>query len=165
MTFPRAGALAFAACLVTPLAAEAQSLCLFSESGSVMRLMEDCVTDRSVEIPDGFTLDGDGHEIVAVDPSGLGFRGAVVVARGARASIINTRVTAAMLSGGCPKGDIVRGIYFDGASGEIRGNRVVGVFREPLTCDEGNAIDVRNRQMAGPPSTRSEERRVGKGCM
>ena len=137
MPLLRAGALACAVLLLTPLAAGAQSLCRFSEDGWVMRLLDDCVTDESLEIPDGYTLDGDGHEIVAIDPDGQSFLGAVVIARGARASIINTHITTAMLSGRCPTTENrLRGIYFDGASGEIRANRVTGVYRAPLTCDE-----------------------------
>ena len=154
MAFARTAVLACAVCLLTPLAAGAQAPCRFSESGLVMRLMADCVTDQSIEIPDGFTLDGDGHEILAVDPAGHAFRGAIVVARGVRASIIHTTVTAAMLAGECPTSEHrLRGIYFDGASGEIRDNRVIGVFRAPLSCEEGNAIEVRNRQIDGLPAS------------
>ena len=118
-----------------------------------MRLGADCITDYSIEIPDGMTLDGAGHAIVAVDPAGPSFRGGVVVARGTSSSIVNTTVTAVALTGGCPAWENrLRGIYFDGASGTIRGNDVVGIYRGPSACDEGNAIEVRNRTLDGPPS-------------
>src|SRR5215207_7309227 len=132
--------------LAAPAAARAQSTCRFDDVGDVRRLTADCVTDRTIEIPDGYTLDGSGFEIAAVDaPNGRAFRGAVVAARGTTASIINTTVTTVSLSGGCPSGENrLRGIYFDGASGDISGNTVTAIFRGPLPCDEGLGIEVRN---------------------
>lgn len=133
-------------CFAAPLSARAQSSCDFIDSGNVLRLTADCVTDSTIDVPDGYTLDGAGFEIAAVDtPGGRPFRGAVVAARAGTASIINTTITTVSLSGGCPAGENrLRGIYFDGASGEIIGNTVIAIFRGPLPCDEGLGIEVRS---------------------
>jgi hypothetical protein len=46
----------------------------------------------------------------------------------------------------------LRGIYFDGASGEIQ-NNTVSVSRPAIDCAEGNGIEVRNRAQEGQPTT------------
>lgn len=141
--------------LALPAAAQAQSDCrLAPPSGSVIKLLGDCTTQVSFVIPDGMTLDGDTHSITAVDPPGGFFQGPIVVARGGTASIINTRVTAALRTNVCGEGEArLRGIYFDGASGEIGSNTVDTIHRVPSSCEEGNAIEVRNRASDGAAST------------
>lgn len=143
-------------CLLTvvPTAAHAQSTtCRFAASGNLIRLLADCVTDHSLELQDGFTLDGDGHVIMAVDPRGGYFRGAVIMARGAWAAVINTTIRSTLLANVCPDGEArLRGIYFNGASGEIRGNTVDSIHRVPSGCEEGNGIEVRNRDLDGDPT-------------
>ena len=140
--------------LALPAVAHAQSACLFDDAGSVMTLKGDCTTSTSVVIPDGMTLDGDSHSITAVDPPGGFFQGPIVVARGRTASIINTRVTAALRSNVCADGEArLLGIYFDGASGEIGSNTVDTIHRVPSSCEEGNAIEARNRTADGAATT------------
>jgi hypothetical protein len=140
--------------LALPAAVQAQSACDFSRSGSVMQLTRDCITESSVVIPDGWTLDGNTHSITAVDPPGGVFEGPIVVARGRTASIIRTRVTASLRSNFCADGEArLRGIYFDGASGEIGSNTVDEIHRVASSCEEGNAIEVRNRATEGPATT------------
>ena len=137
-----------------PAAAQAQSECRFTRSGSVVTLMADCTTETSIVISDGMTFDGNTHSITAVDPPGGYFQGPIVVARGGSASIINTRVTAALRANVCAEGEArLRGIYFDGASGEIGSNTVDSIHRVPSSCEEGNAIEVRNRASDGAAST------------
>ena len=146
-----------AACaLVLPDGAEAQSACadVLSRAGSVWRLVGDCITDTTIDIPDGVTLDGNTHTITAVDPPGGFFQGAIVVARGRTASIVHTHITADLRSNVCGEGEArLRGIYFDGASGEIGGNTVDAIHRVPSACAEGNAIEVRNRAVEGAVAT------------
>ena len=150
----RVGLLA-ACALVLPRAAQAQSACEFSKGGALWRLLGDCVTDTTIEIEDGVTLDGDNHSITAVDPPGGFFQGAVVVARGRTASIVHTRITADLRANVCGEGEArLRGIYFDGASGEIGSNTVDEIHRVPSACEEGNAIEVRNRSVGGAVTTR-----------
>ena len=142
-----------ACALAMPAAAQAQSECRYTRSGSVVTLVADCTTETSVVIPDGATFDGNTHSITAVDPPGGYFQGPIVVARGGTGSIINTRVTAALRANVCAEGEArLRGIYFDGASGEIGSNTVDSIHRIASACEEGNAIEVRNRATDGASS-------------
>ena len=98
--------------LAIPATARAHSDCIFLQDGNVMRLLADCRTDTSIEILDGFTLDGGTHAIVAVDPPGGTFSGAVIVARGGTANVIRTTVTTDGLVNTCAEADSrLRGIY------------------------------------------------------
>ncbi|HEX6576079.1 MAG TPA: hypothetical protein VF042_14015, partial [Gemmatimonadaceae bacterium] len=124
--------------------------CHFTTSGSTMTLNGDCVTTSTISIPNGFTLDGDGHSITAMDPASGHFTGAVITNAGASANVINLTVTASGLSDVCDGGtDRLRGIMFDGASGSITGNTVTGVRQGLSGCQEGNAIEARNAPFAG----------------
>jgi hypothetical protein len=135
-----------------PAVARAQD-CQTLEENGVVHLLNDCQTDHSIEVFEGMTLNGDGHLIQAIDPANDLFRGGVIVARGRGVSVMNTRVSTALLNGGCVEGDTrLRGIYFDGASGEIVGNVVSGVRRAAGACEEGHGIEVRNRDRDGAPT-------------
>jgi len=121
--------------------------CATTISGTTMTLIADCQTDHTLLIPDGFTLDGAGHTITAVDPAGGHFLGAVLRNEGASANVTNVTVTASGLANVCDPADPdtrLRGILLQGAGGSITNNTVSGV-REGLSgCQEGNAIEVRN---------------------
>ncbi len=120
--------------------------CSVSTAGATITLLANCTTSQTLFIPDGWTLNGAGYTITAVDPAGGGhFLGAVVKNGGAVAHITNTRVTASGLANVCDAGnDRLRGILFDGASGSITNNVVTNVNQGPSGCQEGNAIEVRN---------------------
>ena len=45
--------------------------CQFTFQRRVMALQNDCSTDETIRIPDGFTLEGRGHTITAVNIPGL----------------------------------------------------------------------------------------------
>jgi hypothetical protein len=128
--------------------AAAATTCEFEVTGLTMRLTADCTTDETIVIPDGMTLDGDGHTITAVDPASGHFLGAVVRNGGLSASVVNTGITASNLANVCdgaaPQDNRLRGILFDNASGLIQGNAVVGINQGASGCQEGNAIEVRN---------------------
>lgn len=47
---------------------KAATTCVFTASGTTWTLNADCTTDTSIIIPNGFTIDGAGHTITAVDP-------------------------------------------------------------------------------------------------
>lgn len=130
--------------------------CVFSTSGTTMTLVDDCTTDRTIVVPDGFTLDGDGHTITAVDPSGGHFVGGVVANGGSVAHVTHVAITASGLANVCDGGtDRLRGILFDGAGGSITGTNVRGVRQGPSGCQEGNAIEVRNVDASGNPAPTS----------
>ena len=148
---------ALAACLslaaaaagsLTPTAGAAlASTCVFNTSGTTMTLAGSCQTDETIYVPDGFTLDGAGHTITAVDPVGGDFRGAVVQNEGETAYVKNLKITASSLAVVCHSGaDRLRGIMFQGASGAITNSEVTNLAQANGTsgCQEGNAIEVRN---------------------
>ncbi len=124
--------------------------CLFSTSGSTITLLNNCTTDQTILVPNGTTLDGNSHSITAVDPTGGHFLGAVVANAGPNASVTNLTVTASHLADACDGGtDRLRGILFDGASGSITDNTVMGINQGHSGCQEGNAIEVRNAPFDG----------------
>ncbi len=110
-------------------------------------LSADCTTMVTIQIPPGGTVEGNGHTITAVDPP-LGFRGAVLKASsGSTANVNNLGVTTSLTDAyGCFDGDDrLRGILFDGASGNITNSRVITIKRGLSSgCQEGNGIEVRN---------------------
>jgi hypothetical protein len=125
--------------------ASAATTCTFTVVGTTMTLDADCTTDSTILIPDGYTLDGNGYTITAVDPSGDHFRGAVVANGGATAHVTNLTVTASGLANVCDGGaDRLRGILFDGAGGSITDNTVININQGASGCQEGNGIEVRN---------------------
>ena len=119
--------------------------CAFDVSGTTWTLLADCTTDETILVPQGFTLDGAGHTITAVDPAGSHFLGAVVKNGGTVANVTDVTITAAGLADVCDGGpDRLRGILLDGASGSITNTIVHGVRQGLSGCQEGNAIEVRN---------------------
>ena len=131
--------------------------CQFITSGTTMTLQNDCTTNQTLLVPAGMTFNGNGHSITAIDPTGGHFIGAVVANDGANANVTNLTVTTSHLSNVCDAGvDRLRGIMFDGASGSITNNTVVGINQGASGCQEGNAIDVRNAPFdatSGPITT------------
>lgn len=123
----------------------ATTTCTFTTVGATMTLDGNCTTDGTILVPNGFTLDGGGYTITAVDPAGGHFLGAVVKNGGTSAHVRNLTVTASGLANVCDGGaDRLRGIMFDGAAGSITNNIVTNVNQGPSGCQEGNAIEVRN---------------------
>lgn len=131
----------------------ATTTCTFTTVGTTMYLDGDCVTDETIFIPDGFTLNGNGYTITAVDPLSGHFLGAVVRNAGATAHVTKLTVTASGLVNVCDPGSPVdtrlRGILFDSASGSITHNVVTGINQGASGCQEGNAIEVRNPPFDG----------------
>src|SRR5438105_3072595 len=89
--------------------------CSFNNSAKskTMTLNADCVTDHSIVVPNGYTLDGAGHTITAVDPTTAPFHfvGGVVQNGGAVANVTNLKVTASGVADACDAGaDRLRGI-------------------------------------------------------
>ena len=147
--------------LATPLAPSyALTDCTFTVVGTTMTLDNDCTTDATILIPDGFTLDGAGNTITAVDPVSGHFLGAVVKNDGTTADVNNLIVTTSGLANVCDGAGVpdnrLRGIFFDGAGGSIVGNTVMNINQGASGCQEGNAIEVRNAPFDGThPNTLS----------
>lgn len=154
----RALLMLFAALCLTAAASLTTQACSFTTNAKskTMTLNGDCTTSQSILVPNGYTLDGAGHTITAVDPPGDHFRGGVVRNGGAVANVTNLKVTASGLADVCDGGaDRLRGILFDGASGSVTNNTVTHINQNQgpalSGCQEGNAIEVRN--FGSSPST------------
>ena len=120
--------------------------CVFTDDGDTMTLQNDCTTDHTIDVPDGYTLDGGGHTITAIDPDGSHFVGAVVQNAGHEASVTDLGVRADVATT-CDGGENgLAGIRLDGASGSITGNRIIGLEQGAAGdgCQEGDAIEVLN---------------------
>lgn len=152
-------ALAVGVLIGSPHLASATDDCEFVDAGTTRTLQADCTTDATILVPDGYTLDGGGHSITAVDPTGSHFVGAVVANEGTTAYITNLVVQASGLSNACDSGvDRLRGILFETASGAIWQNTVQGINQGASGCQEGNAIEVRNAPFDGTqPATQTVE--------
>lgn len=152
------GVMLAVALFLTPVS-HATAACTFTTVGTTMTLDGDCTTDATILIPNGMTLDGDGHTITAIDPSGGHFKGAVVMNGGSTAHVTNLTVTASGLANVCDGGaDRLRGILFDGASGSITSNTVENLNQGASGCQEGNAIEARNYPFDGThPGTKTVE--------
>jgi parallel beta-helix repeat protein len=150
-------AVVVATALAMPHPATASSHCVFATAGMTMTLTADCTTSTTITIPNGFTLDGAGRTITAVDPVGGSFKGAVVRNAGAVAHVRNLTVAASGLANVCDGGaDRLRGIMFEGASGSIVRNTVRDVNQGASGCQEGNSIEVRNAPFDGThPATKA----------
>lgn len=132
-------ALMLAACVV------ASAACTFTTVKKTMTLTGNCTTTVSIAVPNGFTLDGAGYTITAVDPFSGHFKGAVIQNAGAVANVTNVTVTASGLLDVCDGGaDRLRGVLFDGASGSITNVKAININQGASGCQEGNAIEVRN---------------------
>jgi hypothetical protein len=126
--------------------AAADAQCIFTIAKKTMTLNADCITTTSIIVQNGFTLNGAGHTITAADPLLGHFTGGVIQNGGASADVTNVTITTSALSDTCDIGpNRLRGILFDGASGSITDTRVLNINQGVgSTCDEGNAIEVRN---------------------
>ncbi|MDP2676951.1 MAG: right-handed parallel beta-helix repeat-containing protein [bacterium] len=133
--------------------------CQFTTSGDIVSLTGDCMTDETIFVPDGMTLDCGGNEIIGVDPMVGAFTGAVIQNGGTTAHVRQCIVSAVDLQNACKGGDDrLRGIMFEGASGSITQNVVGGINKGASGCQEGNAIEVRNAPFDGThPNTQSVE--------
>jgi hypothetical protein len=124
--------------------------CNFVFSGNTMTLQGDCTTSTTILVPDGFTLNGKGHLITAVDPPGGHFVGPVIKNGGSTANVINTMITASNLVDACDGGaDRLRGIWFQNASGKISGNVINNLNQGASGCQEGNSIEASNFEPDG----------------
>lgn len=127
--------------------AHAATTCVFDLRGQRMALRADCQTDATITIPDGFTLDGRGRRITAVDPPGGHFIGAVVQNAGSSAHVRNVVIAASGLANVCdpagPPDQRLAGILLADASGSVVNTRVLDINQGASGCQEGAAIAVR----------------------
>lgn len=117
-----------------------------------VRLTDHCTTDHTLYIPNGWSVDGAGFTITAVNPATGDFLGPVIRNGGARAHARGLHIVGDFAgSGGCHGGaERLAGIAFEEASGTIMFSTVENILRAPhYGCQEGNGIQVRNAPFDG----------------
>jgi nitrous oxidase accessory protein NosD len=95
-------------------------------------LLGDCTTDRPIEVPAGWTFDGRGHTIVALDPPGGTLTGGVIEITGPSGNLRNVTIEGAELSAPCAVDDgqtTLAGVVVRDAAGEITGITVRDLVR------------------------------------
>ncbi len=136
---------AFALVAITqPLAA---TDCSWTDVDTTRYLDNDCTTDETLVVPNGFTFDGRGFLISAVDPVDGHFTGAVLRNGGDVAHFTDIIISATELSNICnaaPSPDRLMGIQLEDTSGSITHSTVENINQGASGCQEGNAIDVRS---------------------
>ena len=103
-------------------------------------LTADCDTTVPLEVPDGFTVDGDGHTITAHDESPtVSFIGAVVTNAGTSMHLRNLTIQGI----GFPNVtcDLLAGIQFADAEGSVTDVTVLDITRNN-SCVSGNGMRV-----------------------
>ncbi len=121
--------------------AAAQGECTFNDTGSAWLLNDDCTTNTTIYVPDGYLLDGQKHTITAVDPANDQFRGPIVTNAGSYMDVENLGIATDSLSNVCHLGDdTLTGIQLSDASGTIRNNIIKSVNKVNSSCDEGLGI-------------------------
>jgi hypothetical protein len=114
--------------------------CAFSTSNSTWTLNSDCTTSTTIVVPNGVTLNGNGHTITAVDPTPGVFTGAVVANGGAAMNVQNLAI-----SGSSNAVDVCRdfnGVAFLAASGSISNVTLTSIGLPETGCQQGRAILV-----------------------
>lgn len=136
---------------VALLAAGASAVtdCSFTDTGSEWLLDGDCTTDETLFVPDGYTLDGQGNTITAVEGVSSVFNGAVVSNDGDEMHVTNVVITTDGLDTCAGGDDRLRGILFNEAAGSVTDSTVDNVNRGLSGCQEGNAIEARNAPFDG----------------
>jgi len=140
--------LACSGALLAPSRAQAVTTCLIVDAGQTLLLGNDCTTDTAIPVPDGYTFDGNGHKITAVEPALGHFTGAVVqnATAGSTIHVTNLTIDVQLSNNPCDADENrLRGILFFGASGTAT-NVLVLHLGQPGTfgCQEGNGIEARN---------------------
>ncbi|HXJ34349.1 MAG TPA: right-handed parallel beta-helix repeat-containing protein [Candidatus Eisenbacteria bacterium] len=139
--------------------AAAATTCGFDVVARTMLLQADCTTDATIGVPDGFTLDGRGHTITALDPPVDHYRGAILqnAAGATRVNVRNVVLTASGIADVCDTGDDkLRGIALLDCGGMVSNVRIVGLKQtSPTACSEGSGIIVNTAPFDGThPATK-----------
>jgi hypothetical protein len=123
------------------------------EQAKVQTLQGDCRTGTTIQVPEGWTLDGAGHTVSAIDLPGHHFSGAVVSGSG-EVHVRDLTVSSQHLAG-C---EDLRGVLLERASGSVEDVRV-----QDLAQSDGcpAAAGVEMRDAAGPVTVRGDVVRGG----
>jgi hypothetical protein len=143
-------ALAIPATAFAGFGSSGHGTCVFTtnDKTKTVSLVADCTTDTTVGVQDGWTLDGKGFTITAVDgPTGTSFEGAVVQNDGTAMNVKNLKI-----EGGVPNNCVAtfNGVAFMGAGGSIK-NVTLNNIGRTTGCQSGRAIVVWNTEASAPP--------------
>jgi len=121
--------------------------CTFTtnDQTKTMSLVADCSTATTVLVKDGWTLDGKGFTITAVDGPTASFNGAVVQNVGTTMHVKNLKIDggATTYPENCNR--VFNGVAFMAAGGSIKGVTLTNIGRPADTgCQLGRAIVVWN---------------------
>ena len=115
-----------------------------NDKNKTWTLVVDCTTDTTIKVPNGYTLNGNGHTITAVDGDSA-FVGAVVENASAGATMHVKNLTVTVNSAALNNCGAVNGVAFMQASGSIKGVTLTHISRNVLDgCNNGRAILVDN---------------------
>jgi hypothetical protein len=112
-----------------------------------LTLTGDCTTNSTLTLHDGWTLDGAGYTITAVDPApSTSFTGPVltneIVSGGATMDVKNVHIVG-NLADGCSNN--LYGVQFNGAAGSFTDSTVADIkYGAGSGCQGGNSIDITN---------------------
>ena len=129
-------------------AAAAPTCVLPPPSGGIISLTGDCDTTVPLIIPDGITINGNGHTITAHDPTGGFFTGAVLANAGTTMNVENLTIQGTGFATNCA--GILTGIFFDNAGGSVTGVTVTGITQHS-GCQLG--LGIRANALNGVPQT------------
>ena len=118
-------------CVAPPHAAE----CDITMTSTVWTLQADCTITKTIEIPDGVTLDGNGKTIKLAGSFGGFTNASAIAATDGNANVRNLAIDGAQLSDACTSAGGVTGIGFSNVAGEIRDVSVANI-----SCGSGIAV-------------------------
>jgi hypothetical protein len=145
-----------AAVAATPAYAATISSCDFAVAGDVYTLTADCEVTAAIDVPDGVTVDGDGHTITAVEAPDQAWAGGSVLRSAvgtavapATLNVRNLHIDTNFTTAGRSKnsGGTLNGILMLRAGGTIQNMTVDGISHGN-GVQEGNGIVVRNRDLS-----------------
>lgn len=112
---------------------------------STVRLLADCDTDIPLWAQSGWTVDGDGHKITALETPTTTFSGAVLQNEGPAMNVRDLTVTTNADWNNASKnsGGNLAGIRLKDASGQVENVTISGISHGN-GVQEGNALDVEN---------------------
>jgi hypothetical protein len=117
-----------------------------NDASKTWTLNADITTNSTIFVPNGYTLNGNGHTITAIDPVGGGvFIGdAIVQNAGAAMNVKNLKI-----EGGVPNNCVAvfNGVAFINAGGSIKHVTLTNIGRV-TGCQSGRAIFVKNTDPA-----------------
>ena len=92
-------------------------------AAQTQRLLADCVTDETIFVADGWSFDGDGHTIFAVDPAGGRLQAAVLTVHSGTADVHDVVIDGSRLEEPClidGGASALGGLVFLDGTGEVR---------------------------------------------